>query len=148
MQSREIPSAERRMLVVVLHSGDEAVEALTSAARAYDIRAGHLAGVGGFDDATLGFFEPDRRDYRPIPVPGQSEVVSLLGDIAWHDGDPVVHAHTVLGRPDGSTRGGHLLSGSVWPTLEVVVTDLSTTLAKRQYAEAGVPLIDLDLPEA
>ncbi len=146
MQSREIPSALSRMLVIVLHSGDEAVEAITRAVRDHDIRSAQVIGVGGFSDATLGYFEPELRDYRPIPVPGQSEVVSFLGDVAWHEGEPVLHAHAVLGRPDGTTRGGHLLAATVWPTLEVVVTDLSTTLTKRDYPDAGVALIDLDLP--
>ncbi|MGA8112904.1 MAG: PPC domain-containing DNA-binding protein [Actinocatenispora sp.] len=141
-----MPSMRGRMLVVVLHSGEEAVDCLTRAVREYDIRAAQVVGVGGFSDATLGFFEPDKQDYRPIPVPGQSEVVSFLGDVAWQDDEPVLHAHAVLGRADGSTRGGHLLAGTVWPTLEIVITDLSTTLTKRHYAEAGVPLIDLDLP--
>jgi predicted DNA-binding protein with PD1-like motif len=29
----------------------------------------------------------------------------------------------VLGLPDGSARGGHLIAATVWPTLEVVLTE-------------------------
>ena len=32
-------------------------------------------------------------------------------------------AHVVLGLSDGTTRGGHLIEGRVFPTLEVVVTE-------------------------
>jgi predicted DNA-binding protein with PD1-like motif len=35
----------------------------------------------------------------------------------------VLHVHAVLGLPDGTTRGGHLLEGQVFPTLEDVVTE-------------------------
>ena len=74
--------------------------------------------MAGFGQARLGFFDRDARDYVPIPVGGQVEVLSLVGDVAEQDDQPVVHLHAVLGRRDGSTIGGHLLRGEVWPTLE------------------------------
>ncbi len=55
-----------------------------------------------------------------------------------------MHAHAVLGRADGSTVGGHLLEGEVWPTLEVVVSEAPATLRKRVDPETGLALIDLD----
>jgi uncharacterized protein len=33
-----------------------------------------------------------------------------------------VHTHAVLGLPDGTTRGGHVVEMFVRPTLEVMVT--------------------------
>jgi predicted DNA-binding protein with PD1-like motif len=36
---------------------------------------------------------------------------------------PSVHLHVVLGLPDGTTRGGHLLEGRVFPTLEEVIRE-------------------------
>jgi predicted DNA-binding protein with PD1-like motif len=71
-------------------------------------------------------------------------VLSLVGDIALADGEPQVHAHVVLGRADGSTVGGHLLEGRVWPTLEVIVTELPAALRKRHDEQTGLALIDLD----
>jgi predicted DNA-binding protein with PD1-like motif len=51
------------------------------------------------------------------PVAEEVEVLSLLGDVADHDGQAEPHLHAVLGRQDGSAIGGHLLRGEVWPTL-------------------------------
>jgi len=53
------------------------------------------------------------------------------------------HAHIVVGRADGSARGGHLLEGHVWPTLEVVVEKLPRHLRRRTDPETGLALIDL-----
>lgn len=55
-----------------------------------------------------------------------------------------VHVHAVLGRPDGTTVGGHLLEGRVWPTLETVLTEAPGALRKRIDPETGLALIDLD----
>ena len=49
------------------------------------------------------------------------KVASLLGVSSGKDG-PVVHAHVVLGRRDGSALAGHLLAVRVRPTLELILT--------------------------
>jgi predicted DNA-binding protein with PD1-like motif len=71
----------------------------------------------------------------------QVEALSLLGDVAQHHGEPVVHPHTVLGRRDGSTVGGHLLSGQVWPTLEIIVTEVAVDLVKHLDPQTGLALL-------
>jgi predicted DNA-binding protein with PD1-like motif len=48
----------------------------------------------------------------------------------------------VVGRRDGSTVGGHLLEGHVWPTLEVVLTESPAHLRKKHDPETGLALID------
>ncbi|HEX6498653.1 MAG TPA: DUF296 domain-containing protein [Micromonosporaceae bacterium] len=67
--------------------------------------------------------------------------VSLLGDVAEKDGKPALHLHAVVGRSDGTTMGGHLLRGEVWPTLEVLVTEVGPELAKRYDPETGLALL-------
>ena len=52
--------------------------------------------------------------------------------------------HVVLGLSDGTTRGGHLLEGQVFPTLEAVVTENPAYLRKVLRPDIGIALIDLD----
>lgn len=47
-----------------------------------------------------------------------------MGDVALQDGKPKIHAHRVVGRRDGSTRGGHLIEAYVRPTLELMLVSL------------------------
>ncbi|MBV8779143.1 MAG: DUF296 domain-containing protein, partial [Alphaproteobacteria bacterium] len=54
-----------------------------------------------------------------------------------------VHLHVVLGLSDGSTRGGHLIEGTVRPTLEVIVVETPSHLRRKQRPEFGIALIDL-----
>ena len=74
----------------------------------------------------------------------QCEVLSRIGDIASGDDGPGLHVHVVLGLADGTTRGGHLLEGRVFPTLEVVVTETPAELRKVARPDLGIALIDLD----
>jgi predicted DNA-binding protein with PD1-like motif len=129
--------------VLVFETGDEALAGLTAFAKGNRLTAAHLSGIGAFSDVTLGWFDWQAKEYRRIPLEEQVEVVSLLGDVALNDGEPVVHAHVVVAGPDGIARGGHLLAGHVRPTLEVVLTTSPAALRKRHDSESGLALIDL-----
>ncbi|MFF4888261.1 PPC domain-containing DNA-binding protein [Micromonospora chersina] len=141
MRTEELHQPTGRVLVVVCDKGEEPVSAIGDALRRHDLRAGRVTAVGGFQEAEVGWFDRERADYRHIPVPEQVEVLSLVGDVAARNGEPALHVHAVLGRPDGSTVGGHLLSARVWPTLEVIVTEVAPELAKRIDPETGLALI-------
>ncbi len=52
--------------------------------------------------------------------------------------------NVVLGLSDGSTRGGHLLEGTVRPTLEVVLTETPSKLRRKKRPDLGIALIDID----
>jgi predicted DNA-binding protein with PD1-like motif len=134
--------------VVVCDPGDEAVAALTQFAQAEDLEAASIAAVGAFEQAVVGWFDRAAKDYRRIPVDEQCEVLSLLGDVAQGQDGPILHMHVVLGLSDGTTRGGHLLEGTVYPTLEVLVTETPAQLRKVMRPDLGIALIDLDRSES
>ena len=143
MQSRSVDVEGRRVVIVVADKGDDAVAAITDASTRHGLQAAQITGVGGFSRATLGYFDRDRSDYTPIPVDEQVEVLSFLGDLATAQGKRVPHVHVVLGRSDGTTVGGHLQHAEVWPTLEVVLSEVGPELAKRPDPQTGLALIDL-----
>jgi len=84
------------------------------------------------------------KTYRPIAVDAQSEVLSLMGDVAiGDDGNASLHLHAVLGLKDGSVRGGHFISGTVRPTLEVTIRETAADLRRRKRADLGIALISI-----
>lgn len=133
-----------RTFVLVGEQGEEAFGALSDFARSHDLSAAQLTAVGAFARATVGWFDREAKDYRRIEVDQQCELLSLVGDIARADDGPQVHAHVVLGLPDGSTRGGHLLAAEIFPTLEVIVREAPAELRKTSYPDLGLALIDPD----
>ncbi len=130
--------------VLIVDPGDEAFAEMSSFAEQHQVTAAQITAVGAFSRATVGWFDRDARDYRHIDIPEQCEVLSLTGDIAVGPDGPQVHVHAVLGLSDGTVRGGHLLAGDVWPTLEVIVRQAPAVLRKTSRPEIGLALIDLD----
>ena len=143
MKEKLVQIQEEKIYILVFDKGEEAIEGLSNFAVAHRLAAAQLTGIGGFRDVSLGFFEPDRKDYKIIPVAEQVEVLSLVGTITSYQGAPKVHAHVVVGKSDGTAHGGHLLGGHVWPTLEVVVTESPQHLQREIDKETGLALIRL-----
>ncbi len=133
---------QTREYAVVFGKGDEAFSGLLDFAEQYHVTSAHFTAIGALNKATLAWFDPQRKMYRKIPVDGQVEVVSMIGDIALYKGKPVVHTHMMVGTSDGTTRGGHVLDAYVSPTLEVMVTVDEIAMQKRFDPETDLTLID------
>jgi uncharacterized protein len=146
MKSQDIAAGPSHTRVLVLDTGEEAFSSLQNFARDAGITAASLTAIGAFERATVGWFDFSKKTYKEIDVYEQCEVLSAIGDIAiGDDGKASLHAHIVLGLSDGSTRGGHLLRGTVHPTLEAVVTETPARLRRRTRPDLGIALIDTDL---
>ena len=136
------PGAQRAEYAVIFGKGDEAFSGLLEFAEKYQVHSAHFTAIGALDGATVAWFDPQRKMYKKIPIEGQVEVISMIGDIALYQGKPVVHAHMMVGTSDGTTRGGHILDAFVSPTLEVMVAVDSIAMQKRFDPETDLTLID------
>jgi uncharacterized protein len=132
-----------KTFALIFDTGDEVMSNLIAFAGSHKLGAAHLTAIGAFREATLGYFDWEKKDYKKIPVREQVEVLSLIGDVALKDGEPKVHAHVVVGRSDGTTLGGHLIEARVRPTLEVILTESPAHLRKQVDEESGLALIRL-----
>ncbi|MGY4466901.1 putative DNA-binding protein with PD1-like motif [Bradyrhizobium sp. LB9.1b] len=145
MQHKLLNDGPQRTFAVVLDSGDEAMESLRSFAAAQRICAAQVTGIGAFSGLVLKYFDWEKKAYLENRVDEQVEVASLVGDIAVSpSGDPSVHIHLVVGRRDGAALAGHLGSGRVRPTLEVIVTESPSHLQRAHDSVTGLALIKLE----
>jgi predicted DNA-binding protein with PD1-like motif len=145
MKTRLINDDNQRTWIIVFESGEEAVSCITKFATVHELAASQISAIGAFCEVELAYFNIESKQYEKIPVHEQVEVLSLLGDVTLSENQPKVHLHAVLGRRDGSTRGGHLIKGVVRPTLEVVLTESPVHLRRKFDPEVGLALIEPDL---
>ena len=144
MQSKLLHEADGvRTFALVLDTDDEAMASLAAFADENDLDAADFTAIGAFSRAVVGYFDLERKDYAPITVDEQVEVLSIVGHVTREPGGRNVHAHVVLGKRDGTAIGGHLLEGHVRPTLEIVLTESPAHLRRTKDAATGLALIDL-----
>ena len=133
-----------RTFVLIFNTGDEVNAGLTNFAREQNLSDASFKAIGALQSVKLGWYNPETKKYATsVELNEQVELLSLIGDVAQQDGKPIVHAHMVVGRSDGTTAGGHLLNAVVWPTCEVFLTESPAHLRKALDPESGLVLIHL-----
>lgn len=144
MKSKSLKDGSGRTFVLILEPGEDAFRAIAEFANRENITGASVTAIGAFAEAKVGWFDLAAKQYKPIQVSEQCEVLSLLGDVAeGDDGKASLHLHAVLGLKDGSVRGGHFLSGAVQPTLEVTIRETAAHLRRKKEADLGIALIRL-----
>jgi hypothetical protein len=142
MRAKVLNETAERVFALIFDTGEDPMAGLTRFAQEQNLTGAGFTAIGAFSQATLGYFDWDKKDYERIAVNEQVEVLALVGDIAIQgENEKKVHAHVVLGRRDGSACGGHLLSAKVRPTLEVILTESPGYLKRVHDPKSGLALI-------
>jgi predicted DNA-binding protein with PD1-like motif len=136
--------ASPETFVLVFETGDELAGGLLRFATDQRLTSASFTAVGALSSVRLGWYDWETKTYETsVTLDEQVELLSLIGDVALKDADPVVHAHVVIGRRDGTAHGGHLLRALVRPTCEVVLTASPVHLQKALDPASGLFLIRL-----
>src|ERR1700726_2011420 len=141
MKFRQIDESPKTF-ILVFKTGDELAKGLLEFAEQEKLSAASFYAVGALSSVRLGWFSWESKKYEPsVTLDEQMELLSLIGDVALKDRKPVVHAHAVVGKKDGTAHGGHLPEARIRPTCEVVLTESPTHLQKQVDPESGLTLI-------
>ena len=107
------------------------------------IAGASFTGIGAVKRARIAYFNVESREYEPLDLDEQLEVLALVGNVSMHNEQPLVHAHITLGRRDGTALGGHLQQGVIRPTLEVSLRVCPEPLQRVTDPKFGLPTLHL-----
>ena len=120
-----------KTFILVFETGDELAKKLLEFAEQERLSAASFKAVGALSSVRLGWFNWESKQDEPsVTLDEQVELLSLIGNVVVKGGRPVVHAHAVIGRKDGSAHGGHLLVAHIRPICEVVLAESPSHLQK------------------
>lgn len=129
--------------VIRFDIGEEFPETLASWCENEKIEsAAIVAGIGMLENIEIGRY--DGKEYAKEIVQPSSEILSLQGNVSMKEGKPFVHLHVSLADENMSARGGHLFSGTVSMTIELVMLELP---AKFVRIPSGGTFWRLDIPQ-
>jgi hypothetical protein len=124
-----------------LRRGSNFADEVLKIAGAERIRTARVEAIGGVNRLTLGYFNSEKKKHEEHVYNEFLEVACMLGNITTKDGKPFLHVHGTFGRWDMSTLSGHLISATVFPTMEVVITPTSNTALKKFDEKTGLNVI-------
>ena len=112
MKWRQI-SQQPRSYALIFNTGDELAQGLKDFATEQNLADASFKAIGALASVRLAWFNPETKKYQTsVDLKEQVELLSLIGDVATHDGKPIVHAPCCRGsvRRHNSRRS---LAGSV-----------------------------------
>jgi uncharacterized protein len=140
MQSKE----ENGLVIIRLFSGEDIYQSLKTICQKHEIEtAVVICGIGQLKQFKLGYFK-EKGNYTPQEFNKAHELLSLSGIISSSDTDYKFHLHAVLGNEEKQAIGGHLLSGTVEVTNEIVLLKNSLTIKRRITEETGLDSLFLE----
>ena len=94
--------------------------------------------------AELGFYDLAAQQYNWTKLDELLELTNLTGNIAWQDGEPVLHLHATVSDASMHAYGGHLKEAEVGGTVEVMIHAIvSDGLTRKLDESTGLNLLDL-----
>lgn len=105
-----------------LPGGTSLTDEIARIARKEKIKAAVVDGIGTVNDVKLAFSEDATKKEQARKFKEQLEVTTLLGSVRLKGGKPFVHVHETFSRKDMSVVGGHIVSATVSPMFELMIT--------------------------
>jgi predicted DNA-binding protein with PD1-like motif len=130
--------------LATLDAGDEIVSSLKRIALSERIGLASIQGIGAVREAVLGYLDLDQKQYLKRQFGSESmELVSLLGNMARLEGEPIVHCHVVLGDREMRTFGGHLFEATASVTVEFFIRVFEGEVSREFDPNFGANLLTI-----
>jgi len=140
--------------VLRLETGEEIIATLKDFVTDKKIKSGFLNGIGAGKEITLGYFDYPKKSYHKRFFPEEFEFASIIGNIAWLEteprsgtqerGEPIIHVHATVSPENFISYSGHLFSGIVTATCEIVIWTIEKKLKRAPDKNTGLNLLDLN----
>jgi predicted DNA-binding protein with PD1-like motif len=105
------------------------------------IKSGYFNGIGAVAQVTIGVYNQSQHKYDISKLKHQYEITSLIGNITTKDKDVHLHAHINLSDKTLKVIGGHLISGIISITGEIIINKTKPTLKREFDKNIGINLI-------
>jgi predicted DNA-binding protein with PD1-like motif len=130
--------------LAALDAGDEIIASLKRIAVSERIGLASIQGIGAVREAVLGYLDLDQKQYLKRQFGSESmELVSLLGNMARLEGEPIVHCHVVLGDREMRTFGGHLFEATTSVTVEIFLRVFEGEVSRKLDPNFGANLLTI-----
>jgi len=126
--------------MVRIDLGEEIVESLKKLCEETHIRLGRVEAIGASDQAVIGVYDLDKKEYYPENIREFMEITSLNGNITTMDGKPYIHLHATLADQHHAVHAGHVIEMRVGATCEMFITVLDGEVSRKKDEALGINL--------
>ncbi len=126
-----------------LMRGEPLMAQIAEFALSQKIPSAVVTGLGAIEKVRLGYYNLQTKSYVERLFKEDHELVSLMGNISYLEGKPIVHAHATISDSEQRAYAGHLFEAHVAVTVEVSLFQTNVPLQRKMDPEVGLNLLDL-----
>ncbi|MEK6837371.1 MAG: PPC domain-containing DNA-binding protein [Nanoarchaeota archaeon] len=130
--------------VLLLSTGERAIESITAFCKEKKITAAHFTAIGAVSEVELGFYKLATKEYTWKKAEAELEIDSIVGNVAVFENEPLVHAHATVSDNEMHSFGGHLKEAVVGASCEVFLTPLQGRIERKHDEKTGLKLMRSD----
>ena len=124
-----------RLIMGRLPYGQDLITSIEDFCQKASIQMATFSAIGAVSSFTIGAYDQEQQVYVTATETASLEIVTCVGNISLMEGNPVVHAHIVLGDKQRNLIGGHLFSETIVFAAEISIQTLTGTPLERTYDE-------------
>jgi predicted DNA-binding protein with PD1-like motif len=133
-----------RVIVGKILPGEDLIDAVTEIVKKHEIKSGLINIIGALKQFTIGYFNLHTKQYNFKTFNEDVELISCMGNVAYKEGEPMIHLHVTVGKDDFSMLAGHLSQPSIISvTGEVYIYEIAQKLNRVNDPQFDLSLIDL-----
>lgn len=131
---------EGKQIVVRLEKGEEVNASLEKLASEHELGFCAVSGIGALENVTLAYLGDELVKHQFQ----QRHEFMCAGNISLKDGKHFAHIHAWLGSPDKTGKVGHLVSGKVSVTCELVLSVFERNVKRKIDPATDYAVLDLN----
>ncbi len=124
--------------VITVEKGEEFFTTMNAFAKERDTSF-TFSVIGGCDFVDIAYYDLDAKKYITKEfIDRNTEIITMTGNVAWYEGEPLIHTHGVFGNREYQCFGGHVMKLMISATAEVAISWLDKKLQKEFNEETGL----------
>ena len=117
---------------------DDLLQAITQYCVDTGITSAVILGIiGSLEEVKLNYLMELPGKYESVDYSGPLEIVAAQGSVAISESGLIIHLHIQVSTRDYS-RGGHLASGKVFSTAEVIIAEIEKQIQRKHDDYTGL----------
>lgn len=141
---KSIETKTKRVIIGKVEPDEDLIDAIIAIVNKHKITSGFISCIGALKKFTVGYFDIESKRYLTRTIDEYVELVSCMGNIAFKNGEPIIHLHISIGTRDYDIIGGHLLQPSIISvTGEVYILEIEKKIERFNDPQFNLLLLDL-----
>ena len=108
------------------------------------VKSAWINGIGAIENVEVGSYDLKNKRYNRIKLEGVYELISLMGNLSYKEGEPFLHLHVNLSDHECKTYGGHLFNADINATGEFIIYILNVHSSRVYNENIGLHLLEFE----